>query len=151
MCDNSCLRQPCCSRGIDIQQLIVMIRFLHIRDRLLFRSGLQQCCQVPRVRQHWLLDGVVELIQRHRGRKRFCDLGDSIAQRFTVNQSVALRYSDAMNEGIFPQVVVDQWHDHPQLRQTQPRCHELWSVLQQESNHVAIFVAVRVEDVSQTV
>uniref|UniRef100_A0A182QQK5 Uncharacterized protein n=1 Tax=Anopheles farauti TaxID=69004 RepID=A0A182QQK5_9DIPT len=117
----------------------------------LLRRGLHQRRQILGVGQDRLLDGFVHLIQRHRRRQRVSDFRDRLGQRFAVDQRVTVGHRHAVHERVLAQVVIDQWHDHAQLRQAQPRGNEFGPVFLQQTDHIAMLVAVRVEHVGQAV
>lgn len=151
MSDDGRLRQSSGSRSVDVQQLIVMIGFHNVCRWLFLGSVLQQRGQILRISDDGLLNRIVELVQCQRGWQRFGDLRYCVTQRFSEDQRTALGHGDTVQEGILPQVVVDQRNDDTKLGKTQPSRHELWTVFQQQAYHISTLVAVGVEHVRHSI
>jgi hypothetical protein len=72
-------------------------------------------------------------------------------QRFSENQAVAPGDRDGVEQRLFLQIVVNQRRDNSKLRQSQPCRDELGTIFHQQSNFVAMFEAVLVENICNAI
>lgn len=78
MCDNSGLWHTSRSRRVNVEQLVMMIRFLNVLSwRCVTWHLSHERLQIFRVVKHWQVDVIVELIKREVGRKLTVNFLDS--------------------------------------------------------------------------
>lgn len=135
-----------------------MIRSGSSSRHFILGSGFQETIQLlgqslaESLRSHNFLVGlIVELIQADVGGKILGYVHHCRSEAGSVNESRALTHRYAVLERCSSEIRVYQRGDHSDLGQTQPGGHKLGPVLQQQSHHVALFVAMAMEDVGHAI
>lgn len=154
MRDDSRLGQSCGSRGIDIDELVVVV---NLRLVGLLRAGRgQQSIQIlglgnVLLRRLTVVVLVIELEQGEVSGQILGHVGDSLVEVLAVNEGRAMGHRDAVQQGRAAQVRVNQGSDHTDLGQTQPGGHIFGTVLQQQGNHIALLIALRLQHICHPV
>lgn len=152
MRDDSCLGQARGARRIDVDEFVVMA---HLRLAGLGHTG----CGEQRIQILGLLDSiglsvvvlVVELEKGHVGWQIFGNIGNGLNEILAIDQGIAMGHRDAVQQRWATQIRIDQRRNDANLGQTQPGGHILGPVLQQQADHIALLVALRLQHVGHTV
>lgn len=152
MRNDSGLGQARGARRIDVDELVVMA---HLRLAGFRHAG----CREQRIQILGLLDSirlsvvvlVVELEEGHGGWQIFGNIGDGLNEILAIDQGIAVGHRDAVQQRWAAQIRIDQRRNDANLGQTQPGGHILGAILQQQADHIALLIALRLQHVGHTV